>query len=227
MKMIPDRTGRFPERPHYQIDELERESEELMTDFLTRRYGQLVIPIPTPALVAVIERDAAGLDMYCDLASEGGDVHGLTNFCPGAKPHVSIARELSYQYWRKHRLRSTLCHEYGHVHWHTWLYDRYCPHAERHKCARDEMLALTGAIDWMEWQAAYVSGALLMPKSRAELHVAAFRAEHQLEGPLDPKSIEGHVLITRTAEMFDVSEEAAEVRLGQLGHLNRGADLSQ
>jgi hypothetical protein len=48
-------------------------------------------------------------------------VHCLMEFYPGSKPDVSIARELSFQYWREHRKRSTLPHEYGHVHWHTLL----------------------------------------------------------------------------------------------------------
>ena len=219
MMMILDRTGRFPERPHYNIEELEADSENLITEFLMRRYGQLVIPVPTPALVALLERDAGAIDLYCDLTAEGEEIHGLTEFFPGNKPRVSVARELSFQHWREHRLRSTLTHEYGHVHWHAPLYDRYCDHDERHKCARGNLLPQKDAVDWMEWQAGYVSGVLLMPKSRVELHVMAFRAERAIEGPLDPKSVEGRVLITRTAELFNVSEEAAEVRLGQLGHL--------
>jgi hypothetical protein len=219
MIMIPDRTGRFPERPHYHIDELEADSENLITDFLMRRYGQLVIPVPTPALVALLERDAQAIDLYCDLTAEGEEIHGLTEFFPGSKPRVSVARELSFQHWRAHRLRSTLTHEYGHVHWHASLYDRYCGHGERHKCARGNVLPQKSDCDWMEWQAGYVSGVLLMPKSRVALYVTAFHAERAIEGPLDPKSIEGRVLITRTAELFNVSEEAAEVRLGQLGYL--------
>ena len=220
MMMIPDRTGRFPERPHYNIGELEADSENLITDFLMRRYGQLVIPVPTPALVALLERDAQAIDLYCDLTAEGEEIHGLTEFFPGSKPRVSVARELAFQHWREHRLRSTLTHEYGHVHWHAPLYDRYCGHGERHKCARGSVLPQRGDCDWMEWQAGYVSGVLLMPKSRVELHVTAFRAERAIEGPLDPKSVEGRVLIKRTGELFNVSEEAAEVRLGQLGHLH-------
>jgi hypothetical protein len=50
VKLIPDRTGRFPERPHYEIEELEDECERIITSFLERRYGQLVIPVPTDAL---------------------------------------------------------------------------------------------------------------------------------------------------------------------------------
>jgi hypothetical protein len=73
--------------------------------------------------------------------------------------------------------------------------------------------------DWMEWQAGYVSGALLMPKSSLELHIGAFRAEWQAAMPLNREAVEGRLLIARTTELFNVSALAAGVRLGQLGYL--------
>jgi hypothetical protein len=219
MKMIPDLTGRFPERPHYEIEELEQECERIMESFLLRRYGQYSIPVPTEALVELLECETTKVNLYCDLSAEGEEVHGVTEFFPGQKPNVSIARELSYQHWREHRKRSTLPHEYGHVHWHTWLFDRYCNRRERHKCLRAQIVLASGEIDWMEWQAGYISGAMLMPRSRMQLHVAAFRAERGVEGRLDEESIEGQLLIQRTSELFKVSPEAARVRLRQLGYL--------
>jgi len=219
MKLIPDHTGRFPERPHYEIEELEDECERIITSFLERRYGQIVIPVPTDALKVLIEGEAAKL-LRADLSHEGEEVHGITEFFPGCKPWVSIARELSAQPWRAHRERTTLAHEYGHVHWHTPLYDRYCRPGERHKCARGQLLPRSGQRDWMEWQAGYISGALLMPRSRLKLQVEAFRREHAVSLPLQAGSVDGQILIGRVSELFDVSREAAEVRLLQLGHLN-------
>ena len=219
MKLIPDHTGRFPERPHYEIEELEDECERIITSFLERRYGQIVIPVPTDALKVLIEGEAAKL-LRADLSHEGEEVHGITEFFPGCKPWVSIAHELSAQPWRAHRERTTLAHEYGHVHWHTPLYDRYCRPGERHKCARGQLLPRSGQRDWMEWQAGYISGALLMPRSRVKLQVEAFRREHSVSLPLQAGSVDGQILIGRVSELFDVSREAAEVRLLQLGHLN-------
>lgn len=80
-------------------------------------------------------------------------------------------------------------------------------------------MTASGDVDWMEWQAGYISGAMLMPRSRMQLHVAAFRAERGVEGRLDEESIEGQLLIQRTSELFKVSPEAARVRLRQLGYL--------
>jgi hypothetical protein len=74
MKLVPDRTGRFRQRPHYEIDELEQLCERTLTEFLTEVYGQALIPVPTEALTILIERDAADLDLYADLSGEGPDV---------------------------------------------------------------------------------------------------------------------------------------------------------
>jgi hypothetical protein len=218
MKLIPDDTGRFPEHPHYETDELEEECERLITSFLERRYGQIVIPVPTDALRVLIEGEAAKL-LYADLSHEGEEVHGITEFFPGRKPLVTIARELATQPWRAHRERTTLTHEFGHVHWHAPLYDRYCRPSERHKCARGQLLPRRGQRDWMEWQAGYVSGALLMPRSRVRLLVEAIRRELAIELPLAVEASDGQILVGRVSDLFDVSREAAEFRLLQLGHL--------
>jgi hypothetical protein len=115
VKLILDGTGRFPARPHYEIDELAEKSERLITSFLERRYGQIVIPVPTDALRVLIKREAAKL-LHADLSREGEEVHGITEFFPGRRPLVTIARELSVQPWRAHRERTMLTHEFGHVH---------------------------------------------------------------------------------------------------------------
>jgi hypothetical protein len=105
------------------------------------------------------------------------------------------------------------------VHWHAWLFDRYCKRKERYKCLRGEIVTASRDVDWMEWQAGYISGAMLMPRSRMRLHVNAFRAERGVQARLDEESIEGQLLIQRTSELFKVSPEAAGVRLRQLAYL--------
>ncbi|HJU11275.1 MAG TPA: hypothetical protein VJ728_10380 [Candidatus Binataceae bacterium] len=220
MKWIPDPTGRFPLRPHYDFDELEAECERIITTFLEWRYGQIIIPVPTDALRVLIEREPATLNVHADLSDEGEEIHGLTEFLPGNMPAVSIARELTTQAWRAHRERTTLTHEYGHVHWHAPLYERYCRSGERHSCARGKLLPMRSEADWMEWQAGYISGALLMLRSRIQLLVNAFRREHRVQTTINTGSVEGRLLIGRVSEVFDVSRDAATVRLLQLGHLS-------
>jgi hypothetical protein len=219
MKMIPDRTGRFPVRPFYTVDELEVESEKTISSFLAGRCGQFVVPVPTQALAVMIEEEAGKFLMLGDLSDEGDEVHGVTEFFPGRKPEVKIARELSHQSWREHRLRSTLAHEYGHVHWHAWLYDRYCNRSERHKCLRAEILPENDQVDWMEWHAGFISGAMLMPKSRVDLFVAAFSTKREIAAPFGTESVDGRILIQLASQLFNVSAEAAEVRMRQLKYL--------
>ncbi len=88
-----------------------------------------------------------------------------------------------------------------------------------HYLPSGEIVTASGYVDWMEWQAGYISGAMLMPRSRVRLHVNAFRAERGVEGGLDEQSIEGQLLIQRTSELFKVLPEAARVRLRQVGYL--------
>ncbi len=72
----------------------------------------------------------------------------------------------------------------------------------------------------MEWQAGYVSGALLMPRRRAKLLVEAFLNYAGVKLPLDLESEEASKLKQRMSVACDVSHEAAAVRLLKLGHLS-------
>lgn len=123
MRSAPDPTGRFPKRPYYEDGELDRLCEQVISDFLLDRYGKVLLPVPTEDLTVLIERDAEDLDLYADLSGEEGGAQGVTDFFPGRKPRVRIAKELSEQEHKENRLRTTLTHEYGHVKCHAPLYD--------------------------------------------------------------------------------------------------------
>ena len=72
----------------------------------------------------------------------------------------------------------TLSHEYAHVRLHNGLWPAGA--TANRKCKREEMLA-SEPVDWMEWQAGYMGGALLMPQSRVPLLVRAY-AKHKVTG---------------------------------------------
>jgi hypothetical protein len=76
-----------------------------------------------------------------------------------------------------------------------------------------------GITDWMEWQANYICGALLMPRWRVELLAKAFGKERGVSVPLADGGIDGQMLIKRMTDLFDVSRAAARVRLLKLGYL--------
>ena len=84
MKLVRDITGRFRERPHYELDELEEECEQTAFTFLEERYGQVLFPIPTNALIVLVEQYTEDLDLFADLSGEGASVQGSPSFSPTA-----------------------------------------------------------------------------------------------------------------------------------------------
>ena len=57
VKYVPDRTGRFSQRPHYAPKELDRECENIIAGFLKERHGAAKYPVSTDDLTVLIERD--------------------------------------------------------------------------------------------------------------------------------------------------------------------------
>lgn len=121
MKWVIDRTGRFARRPHYLPEELDSECEHAILAFLNKRYGKVEFPIKTDDLTVFIE-EQADLDNYADLSGEGEGVEGVTEFVPGKRPVVRIADALNAAHL-ENRLRTTLTHEYGHVHFHRFMFE--------------------------------------------------------------------------------------------------------
>jgi hypothetical protein len=159
MRYVPDRTGRFAERPHYEGAELDRIFERLVAEFLKAHRGKIEFPITTDDLTVLIERDTENLDSYADLSTYGPDVEGVTEFVPRKKPRVRIAQDLASSENRENRYRTTLTHEYGHVHLHAYLFAFGTSaglfgapaKADVIACKRDTMITAKQT-DWMEWQ---------------------------------------------------------------------------
>ena len=234
MRWVRDLTGRFPQRPHYDQKELDNECEQIILSFLREKYGECHLPISTDDLSIMVEHDTSNLDLYADLSPEGEDIEGLTDFFPDKKPVVKIAKELSLQSWRQNRLRTTLTHEYGHVKFHAFLWNFNQP-----KLIPDSSLALgprckRGSIldapitDWMEWQAGYVCGSILMPLTFLQKLVQSAMKDWGLYSWIPVDSDHARELIARVSEVFDVSNDAARVRLIKLGYLlkiKQGANI--
>jgi hypothetical protein len=218
MKWRHDTSGRFLQRPYYEQHELDSLAERVMAQHLRHLYGQVLTPVPTGAIIKLIERDADDLDSFADLTGEGEGVEGVTYFFRGRKPRVRITRELSLQSHRARRLRMTLAHEYSHVWLHSELWrENMIETAASHRCRREQIEA-GRAVDWIEWQAGYGAAALLMPESRLKLVVRVCCGENQPTAD----SEQATDLIQRASEAFDVSEDAARVRLSQLGYVSGG-----
>jgi hypothetical protein len=83
--------------------EIDAECEDMIGDFMQRRYGSFRLPIPTEALIQLIDDEADDLDLYAQLPD---GVEGLTDFFTDRRPNVRIADDLS-DARRIHRLRTT------------------------------------------------------------------------------------------------------------------------
>jgi len=230
VKYVRDQTGRFPQRPHYQPEELDRECESIITTFLKGLHKDARYPVATEDLKVLIERDTEDLDVYADLSVYGNEVEGVTEFNPGRRPSVKIASILTEDPRRENRLRTTLTHEYGHVRFHSYLFEMDSPQGNllrqqpsRNKviCKRDSMLDAKQS-DWMEWQAGYACGALLMPKTAVVTACRVYVELHALYGTISLQTAHGTALISQIVETFQVSAEAARVRLLKLGLVTEG-----
>ena len=231
VRYVPDRTGRFPHRPHFKPEEIDKECEEVVQSFLRERHGEVKFPISTDDLTLLIERDTDDLDLYADLRDFGRTVEGMTEFRPGRRPLVRISASLAKDDRRKNRLRTTLTHEYAHVHFHGHLWDVDSSQgslfaqesdADLQTCKREAILEATRA-DWMEWQAGYACGALLMPASEVRHLVREYREANGILGAIHHTGQHGRALISELRTTFQVSLDAAQVRLLKLQALTATA----
>ena len=227
MRWVTDRTGRFARRPHYDPTEIDQECERILCDFLLKTHKKVEFPITTSDLTILIESHVADLDQGADLTEEEGEVEGLTEFTRGKKPTVRISSNLIGKPNIENRLRTTLTHELSHVIFHTFMFEvdskprslfetaSEPPHQLTHKCKRDNMLE-SSITDWMEWQAGYGCGAFLMPITSLAKTVKDFRQTHSISmGGLSLLSGEGQELIQTVSKAFQISRDAARVRLLQ------------
>lgn len=226
MKWLPDPSGRFPQRPFYEREELDRECEGIVATFLQARHGRVAYPITTNELTILIEQETIDLDLYAELSSEGDGVEGVTEFFRRGKPRVRITEALSAP-GRENRLRTTLTHELGHVKFHTflWTFETPVPRGAASvpppRCHRETIIDAR-EVDWLEWQAGYASGAFLMPLTALRRVVRDARRVIGATGsaPLQVENPDGQELIRRTQQAFEVSADAARVRLLQLHFLS-------
>lgn len=232
MKLIPDPTGRFAQRPFYEANELDIECEKVMCQFLRSINGAVTFPVSTDDLTKLIERHVDDFDSYADLTELYGDgVEGVTEFRPGKRPIVRIHEQLSGNSARENRLRTTLAHELGHVLFHTWLFDERAqpslfssePRTDDVQVCKRENMLNAPLVDWMEWQAGHACGALLMPASRVRKlaqEVAAKVPPPSLAAVM-PDSPFGRTLILAASKQFQVSRDAAQMRSHRLGLISQ------
>lgn len=217
MKLLRDPLGRPIPRIYFKTDDLDERCERKIEDFMDQHCGGFRLPIPTDDLIRLIEMDADDLDMYSELPE---DEDGHTDFFADRKPVVRISKRLSDPRY-ENRLRMTLGHEYGHVWFHAplWRKPRLDhPTDPRWTCHRDRIVDAPQT-DWMEFQAAYIGGALLMPRDSLRLWTREIVMRESKQPPVPSESDLGRAVIERAMRRCQVSERAARVRLLRLGLL--------
>jgi IrrE N-terminal-like domain len=221
MKLLRDPLGRSIPRLYFKLEELDEECEQIVADFMERHSGGFRLPVPTDDMIRMIEHETDDLDMYADLPEE---LDGYTDFFVDRKPRVQIAKRLSDARY-ENRLRMTLGHEFGHVRFHAPPWRDARLDADRRPaepcwtCHRDTIVTAPEN-DWMEWQAAYIGGALLMPRYSVRLRVREIAMREAKEPPVKVESDLGEAAILSVARRCQVSEQAARVRLVKLGLLH-------
>ena len=108
-----------------------------------------------------------------------------------------------------------LAYEFGHVHLHRHLWaEKLRPGELFAKMIRRirQSASATPSIDapsydWMEWQAEFVSGAIMVPSSRARRLVGDYCADRGLHGDVPVWSHHGGVLVGMIREAFEVPKK--------------------
>jgi Zn-dependent peptidase ImmA (M78 family) len=220
MKLLRDPLGRPIKRLYFKTEELDERCERIVAEYMDQRSDGFRLPISTDDIIRMIEAEAEDLDLYADLSE---NVDGYTDYFADRNPDVKISERLAPSRY-ENRLRMTLGHEYGHVRFHAPLWRKSGSDLDRRPAARSwrcerNTIVTAPENDWMEWQAAYIGGALLMPRSYLFQWAGEIAMREGKTPPLHVDSDLGQAMIARTVRRCRVSEQAARVRLLRLGLL--------
>ncbi len=227
MRWSRDALGR--DRIWYSVDEI----ESIMEDEARKAGLTPTAERPAVELEAFLEQHlGATLDQHAKLPI---DVLGQTTFELGTRVRVEINADLTGALddggWLGDvgRWRATLAHEGAHILLHRVLFEVPLsqgtlfdeePAAAQImlRCLKRDVAPGRGSSDWREVQANMGMAALLMPRA---LFVAVASEERAALGlpdfPLVVGSLDTDRLVQRVAARFEVSRQAAEIRLRTLG----------
>jgi hypothetical protein len=167
---------------------------------MNRRSGGFRLPIPTEELERLIEERADFIDTYAELPA---GIYGKTSLFYDRRPQVWISESIR-RTASDHLARTTLCHEFGYV----WLHGPLWREAGIVKagspgpvwiCNRDGLIDAPKP-DWIEWQAGWVSGGILMPATELRARAAELAVRVNVRIPFGAMSREAGRLIYLVAK---------------------------
>jgi len=212
---------RQPRPVYYTLDQLDELCERIIVGFCMERYGQELNPVPTEALLQLLEEHAHDVDQTAELPD---GINGVTEYYWDRKPTVKIDARLTQQHWRETRRRSTVTHECSHAIQHAPLWRALGPENPGDgpigvscRCEESDEEIYDRWDAWMERQARYMSGGFLMPKTRVWRLAQRLADTKRWELPIPADSPQSICLAEHVVIAFHVSSVAARVRLKQLG----------
>ena len=212
---------RQPRPVYYTLEQLDELCERIIVGFCMERYGQELNPVPTEALLQLLEEHAHDVDQTAELPD---GINGVTEYYWDRKPTVKIDARLTQQHWRETRRRSTVTHECSHAIQHAPLWRALGPENPGDgpigvscRCEESDEEIYDRWDAWMERQARYISGGFLMPKTRVWRLAQRLADTKRWELPIPADSPQSICLAEHVVIAFHVSSVAARVRLKQLG----------
>jgi hypothetical protein len=214
------------------------EIEDIMATELHRAGLTPRVDAPVVDVEAFLERHLrVSIDQYAELDPS---VLGVTEFRRGTSPRVAINRDLTGEAldqeespdWLLGRWRATVAHEGSHVVLHRTLYETDPNQGELfgdengvedriqelQRCLKRDVGFGRASADWREVQANMGMAALLMPRG---VFCDIAQRERELEGLPDRQLEKGSAtavrLAARLASLFQVSQQAATIRMETLG----------
>ena len=210
-----DYTGRFKQRPFYEDAAMEAAASALAREHIG---DTLKWPLTDDDLDTLADFSTASFDRGRDMSALGFEADAVTIFSQTGLPKMILSDALSTANMRLRR-RMTIAHELGHIVLHQPLYggdhrqlDLLSEYRAIPAYCHEAMSKAT--VDWCEWQASYFGGALLAP--RAEIPQVLGEAGQSADSEQDG-TVRAIAMIAKIAKHFQISRDAARVRLAQIG----------
>lgn len=144
---------------------------------------------------------------------------------PPKRPPNNMVKKLSSQRQAMSRLRKKINPEQNQEQSEDYARQKMLSLVNSHtfRCTRGLILQAPIS-DWMEWQASYICGATLMPLTVVRNLVQTNISDRNRSTRILADSAQGRELITQVAHEFDVSTDAAQVRLLKIDVLQQKDD---
>lgn len=229
MKIINDKTGRFPYRLWFEAGEIDSLMEEHLAKFNTTIFKIEKPPIPVDNFVENYLR--IEFKNYEELSTDDKNILGETCFRKNGQPLIRIDKSLTGFADSQEgtgRYHFTVAHEIFHALYHRSLFTGDANQMtfsdleteNRIQCLNREIDSYTKDVHWSEYQANQGAAALLMPK---QMFLEYFKQRCISYGMRNRRSLSEEknkyilsCIVTDISKWFGTSNQAVGIRLKHL-----------